>query len=482
LFAGDRTRTSPYYPSDRRFLDPMAIDVAAPPLPLDHPALRAALTGEAAGFAALAETKLVDTPAVWAAKRRVLDVAFAAFETLPRDAASVRDFATFVAAGGTALRDFAAFEALVEAQGATNWRAWPATLQRPGDAAIAATPAARQRFACFLQWVADRQLAAAADAGRVAGLSVGFYRDLAVGAAPDGAEAWSSGDALMRGAWVGAPPDPFAPLGQVWGLPPPDPRALARDGYDGFAALLRANMRHAGALRIDHVMGLTRLFLVPEGARGQDGAYLAYPFADLLGVAALESMRARCLIVGEDLGTVPPGIRETLSAVDVLSYQVLRFARSDDGLRPPRRYPVNAAACAATHDLPTLAGWWDGTDITEARALGLIDDNGAMLSERARAAEKLELLALLRAESLPADPDWADAPLETDLLTAIHALMARTPCRLVLVQADDLAGELVGVNLPGTDKERPNWRRRLGIGVESLCAAQPAVLAALRAR
>lgn len=480
LFAGDRTRTSPYYPSDRRFLDPLSIDVGAPPLPVDDPKVRAAVAG--AGFAALAAAKLVDTQAVWAAKRRVLEAAFAAFEALPPGAPASLDFAAFVAEGGPALRDFAAFEALAEAQGSTNWRAWPASLQQPGRAAVAATDPARQRFSCFLQWVADRQFAAAAATGRDAGLGIGFYRDLAVGAAPDGAEAWSAGDALMRGAWVGAPPDPFAPQGQVWGLPPPDPRALGADGYDGFAALLRANMRHAGALRIDHVMGLTRLFLVPEGASGQDGAYLAYPFPDLLGVAALESVRARCLIVGEDLGTVPPGIRETLGAADVLSYQVLRFARDDDGLRPPGRYPVNAAACAATHDLPTLAGWWAGADIAEAITLGLIDASGAMLAERARAAEKRELLALLRAEALPADPGWAEAPLGAELLAAIHALLARTPCRIVLVQADDLAGEMVGVNLPGTDKERPNWRRRLGIGVEALCGAQPAVIAALRAR
>jgi glycogen operon protein len=450
LFPQDRTRASPYHPSDRRFLEPLCIDVAA--LPVEAPGLRAALADAAPVFAALAAGALVDYPAVWEAKRLVLEAAFAAFEPGP-------EFAAFVAAGGDALLGFARFQAIAETHGA-DWRSWPAALRSPASPAVAAAAAPeRVRFSMFLQWIADRQLAAAAAAcGR---MTIGLYRDLAVGAAPDGAEAWAAGNLLLHGVSVGAPPDPLGPQGQIWGLPPPDPRLLRASGYAPFVDLLRANMRHAGALRIDHVMGLARLFLVPDGGRAQDGTYLAYPLRDLLGQLALESVRASCLVVGEDLGTVPDGIRAALAEHDVLSYQVLRFARDWHGLRPPAQYPVNAVACAATHDVATLAGWWQGADISERAALGLLDAAAEAAERRARAAEMAELLALLKAEGIDVG---------NDLPAAVHALLARTPCRMVLVQADDLAGEIVGVNLPGTDRERPNWRRRLGVDLAALCA------------
>jgi glycogen operon protein len=468
LFPQDPARASPYQPSDRRFLDPLCIDVAAPPLPVEARLMGAALAEAAPVFAALAAEQLVAYPAVWEAKRRVLEAAFASLRPGP-------EFERFVAQGGDALLGFARFQAIAEIHGG-DWRVWPAALRDPASpAAAAAAPPARVRFFLFLQWVADRQLAAAAAAA--GGMEIGLYRDLAVGAAPDGAEAWAAGGLLLHGVSVGAPPDPLGPEGQIWGLPPPDPRALRESGYASFAALLRANMRHAGALRIDHVMGLGRLFLVPEGASGADGAYLSYPLDDLLGVLALESVRARCLVVGEDLGTVPDGIRAALAEHDVLSYQVLRFAREWGQLRPPSHYPVNAVACAATHDVATIAGWWQGSDIDERAALGLLDAAAAEQERLARKAEKAELLALLRAEGLAVEPEQELSG--QDLLVAVHALLARTPCRLVLVQADDLAGEDVAVNLPGTDRERPNWRRRLRVDVESLCGSG-GVLAATR--
>ena len=444
LFLQDRTRASPYHPSDRRFVDPLCIDVAALAVP-------SALAAAAPVFAGLAAGALVDYPAVWEAKRGVLEAAFAAF----RPGA---DFSGFVAEGGTALLGFARFQAIAEVHGA-DWRRWPAALRDPSGPAVAAAAAPeRVNFSLFLQWVADRQLAAAAAA--CGGMEIGLYRDLAVGAAPDGAEAWAAGAALMHGVSVGAPPDRLGPQGQVWGLPPPDPIAQRESGYASFVALLRANMRHAGALRIDHVMGLARLFLVPEGGRAADGTYLAYPLRDLLGQLALESVRAGCLVVGEDLGTVPDGFRAALAEHDVLSYQVLRFARDWDRLLPPARYPVNAVACAASHDMATITGWWQGNDIDERVALGLLDAAAEAAERRARGVEKAELVALLEAEGLAGG----------DLVASVHALLARTPCRLVLLQADDLAGEVVGVNLPGTDRERPNWRRRLRVDVAELVA------------
>jgi glycogen debranching enzyme GlgX len=276
LFPGDRDRASPYNPSDRRFLDPIYIDVAGLP------------GVDGARFGDLAASDAVDYPRVWAAKRAALQAAFDA------GGSNEPGFVAYVAAGGGALREFAIFEAISEAQASTNWLNWPEGLRHPHDPAVAdfaAEHADRVRFAAYLQYLADRQFAAAATEAERTGQR--FYRDLAVGAAPDGAEAWCRQDALLRGISVGAPPDPFSPAGQVWSLPAPDPRAMAREGYAGFAELLAANMRHAGALRIDHAMGLQRLFLVPDGASAHDGAYLAYPLQDLLGQVALESHRAK---------------------------------------------------------------------------------------------------------------------------------------------------------------------------------------------
>jgi glycogen operon protein len=438
LFPHDRSRASPYNPSDRRFLDPIYIDVSVFPGGADLPS----------------PPGPVDYPAVWARKRAVLQAAFtpAADDVMP-----------------DGLRRFATFEAIAEVMGTPHWQAWPAALRHPESAAVAAFAREYQdivQFHAFLQDLAQGQLAAAAESAARDGLSLGFYRDLAVGAAPDGAEAWSAQDTLMHGVSVGAPPDPFSAQGQIWCLPPPDPVAMRRDGFQAFNDLLTANMRHAGALRIDHVMGLRRLFVVPDGSGGIDGAYVTYPMEDLLGQVALQSQRAQCLVVGEDLGTVPEGMSAALAARNILSYSVLWFERRDGRLRPPAEWRRLAAACVSTHDLATLAGWWVGADIAEKRALSLLDDLNA---EADRAADKLELFGLLRAEGLLSGDVDPNGPMPVAVAAAIHAYVSATPSLLALVQADDLAGETIGVNLPGTDRERPNWRRRLGIDVSDLC-------------
>lgn len=437
LFPDQRERASPYHPSDRRFLDPIYIDVASDLGGLDAPGARAALAHHAAELTALSATRLVDHPRVWTCKRAVLEAAFAAFD---RD----EEMAVFRAYGGTALQRFATFQAIAEQRAGEDWRRWPEPLRDP-DRAVA--DPVRVRFHTWLQWLADTQLGAAAEASE---LAIGLYRDLAIGTAPDGAEAWAGARQLASGVSIGAPPDPFSASGQIWHLPPPDPWRMRADGYRSLAGVLGANMRHAGALRIDHVMGLARLFWVPDGASGADGAYVAYPCDDLLGELALESQRARCLIVGEDLGTVPDGFRATLAAADVLSYRVLWFEREDAGFIPPQRYPARAVACVSTHDLPTLAGWQTGADIAERAALGGIDE-AAVRAERAR-----EIAALTDAIGGP-----PDAP-------AVHGFLAVSPCALVLAQLDDLAGETAALNLPGTDRERPNWRRKLATPVSAL--------------
>jgi glycogen operon protein len=337
------------------------------------------------------------------------------------------------------------------------------------------------RFHQHLQWLCERQLAGAA--AKAGGLDLGLCRDLAVGAAPDGAEAWSNAALLAHGVAIGAPPDPFNAEGQVWGVPPYDPLRLEADGYAWPAELIARNMRHAGAIRLDHVMGLARLFWIPDGAGPAEGAYVAYPIADLLGQLALESWRARCLVIGEDLGTVPPGLRETLAGEQVLSYRVLPFERDGAVLRPPAAYPRLALACVATHDLPPFAGWWDGVDIAERLALGLIAPDDAGPAHAERLADKAALLQALEAAGLLAPGLEAAAAPASAVAPAAHAFVAATPSFLALAQVEDLAGERVAVNLPGTDLERPNWRRRLTPPLDDVLGAGPAqaILHAMRA-
>ena len=453
LFPHDRGRASPYQPSDRRFLDPIYIDVSGLP----------------GGDGIPSAPGPMDYPSVWQAKRAVLRAAFQPGDSGPICPGLLR---------------FATYQTIVDVLGSSDWPRWPAALRHPADPAVAAFAVQHSEsieFHAFMQRLADHQLATAAASATGGGLGLGLYRDLAVGAAPDGAEAWSAQDTLMQGVSIGAPPDPFAMQGQNWGLPPPDPVAMRLEGYNSFRELLVANMRHAGALRIDHVMGLRRLFVIPDGASGADGAYVSYPLPDLLAQVALESHRARCLVVGEDLGTVPEGMSEALAGANILSYSVLWFVRRDGQIQPSAEWRRLAAACVSTHDLPTLAGWWDGADIAEKRALSLLDDARA---EQFRDEEKIALIALLRSEGWLTQAVDPGQPMPAAFAVAVHAFVAATPALLALVQADDLAGETIGVNLPGTDRERPNWRRRLRVDVAELFRTPlaRAILQALRSR
>ena len=439
LFPDQRERASPYQPSDRRFIDPLYLDVSR-------------FTGPTASAGG---GDLIDYPKVWALKAAALASA--------SDLAQGADFAAFVQAGGQALADFCAFQVIAEAHPNSWWRDWPVGLQRPASAEVAAFVAARPERLAYhqtLQHLCDQQLAQAA--ARAPGL--GLCRDLAVGSAPDGAEAWAAAGRLAVGASIGAPPDVFAPQGQVWGLPPPNPHLWRAEGYRSFSDLLAANMRHAGALRIDHILGLSRLFWVPEGADGADGAYVAYPQADLLGMLALESRRAECLVIGEDLGTVPDGLRDALGAAGVYRYTVLPFERDGAAFQSPSHYPVRALACVSTHDIAPIAGWWEARDIDERRDLGLLDTPAAEAAGRERTTDKAALLAAM-AQAGEAVAWTADSPFSADLAAAIYAFVASGPSRIFMLQMEDLAGERVGVNLPGTDRERPNWRTRLGVSI-----------------
>jgi glycogen operon protein len=485
LFTHDPSRASPYHPSDRRFLNPLLIDA----LSGEGPPLDSRLHADfAQQFSALATFRSVDYEAVAGLKLAALRARYAAFEAARAaqpDEPPFADFAQFVAQGGETLRRFCLFEAVsAERQGET-WRAWPAALR---DAERSALAAAEKRlapdfgFARYCQWLAERQLGAAAERARGAGLEIGFYRDLAVGSAPDGAESWSRAEELMQGVDVGAPPDPFSTRGQNWNLPAPDPVACARDGWQGLSTLAAANMRHAGLLRIDHAMGLTRLFAIPSGGAPKDGAYIGYAVDDQIGQVALQSQRHKCMVIGEDLGTVPKGFREKLTRGKIYGMRVLWFEREGREPRDPATYPALSVACASTHDLPTLAGWWSGADLGERLMLGHFNLAATAREITARDEEKRILLsALRRAGALGEAGVDFNAELSDEIAAAFHAFLANSGSLLASAQFDDLAGETIATNLPGTADERPNWRLRLPLDVESLMAAPraQAILAAL---
>ncbi|HVC57453.1 MAG TPA: 4-alpha-glucanotransferase [Stellaceae bacterium] len=485
LFAAEARHSSPYSPSSRAWLDYLYIDMTQVPGFAEDAAARA--LAPAATLLAARQAELVDYPAVAALKRPVLEALFRRFRAQEQSGGG-RDagFRAFRQEGGAALAAFAAFEALHEhftaSGGPFSWHAWPPAMRDPQSAEIARFArdhAERVEFFQFLQWQADRQLGEVAAAGRASGLAIGLYRDLAVGVNPNGAEAWADQELVVPGAAIGAPPDPLSRSGQNWGLAPINPLALRRRGFGPLIAALRANMRHAGILRIDHVMGLQRLYWVPSGSPATAGAYVNYPFRDMLRLVALESRRHGCAVIGEDLGTVPEGFRETMRAANVLSYRICMFERRGDAsFIPPADYPPLAAASAATHDLATLKGFWLGRDIEWRRQLGLYPDPAAEASEAAERRRDRHLLlealareGLLAAErfgeflSAEGEPIWGMA-----LGEAILVYLARSRARLALVQLEDIAGEIEQANLPGTTDGHPNWRRRLPARLDDLFA------------
>jgi 4-alpha-glucanotransferase len=485
LFAAEPRHFSPYSPSSRIWLDYLYIDVTAVPGFVENVAVQSLTSADGVGAARGAG--LVDYAAVAALKRPVLEALYRRFRAHERDGSALGDaFRAFQREGGDALAAFATFEALHEhfskAGAPFSWHAWPPALRAPDSAAVAEfarAHAERIGFFQFLQWQADRQLSAAAAAGRASGLGIGLYRDLAVGVDPNGAEAWSDRDLVVPGAAIGAPPDMLNRVGQNWGLAPINPLGLRRHGFAPLIAALRANMRHAGVLRVDHVMSLQRLYWIPSGAPASSGAYVNYPLHDLVRLVALESRRQRCAVIGEDLGTVPEGFRETMQEANVLSYRVFMFERRGDGnFIPPRDYPPLAAATAATHDLATLKGFWLGRDIEWRRRLALYPDAAAEASEAEdRHRSRYQLLEALVREGLLM-PERFGAFLSADgepvysseLGEAILTYLALARARLALVQIEDIAGETEQANLPGTTDAHPNWRRRLSLPLEELFA------------
>ncbi|MFC0408593.1 4-alpha-glucanotransferase [Roseomonas elaeocarpi] len=461
-FSADPDRFSPYAPSSRLFLNVLHADPAAA---LGEVPFRAALTATGLGerYAALQSTELVDWPEV---ARTRLAIFRSLFDHFTHDA----DFERFRAEGGEALESHARFEALHAHLIARDpehweWRDWPAQFRDPAGPAVAefARDHAREvGFHVFLQWLADRGLADAQRAATEAGARIGLIADLAVGTDRGGSHSWSRQRETLQGLTVGAPPDIFSPLGQSWGITAFSPLGLKGGGYGAFLEMLRASMRHAGGIRIDHAMGLQRLWVVPDGAEAKDGAYVQFPSDDMFRLVALESQRHEAVVVGEDLGTVPEGFRDRLDNISMLGMRVLWFEQDEDkNFTPPASWSANAAAMTTTHDLPTAAGWWCGNDIdwrAKLHLLGKGNDGSEQREEREHDRENLwrSLLSSGAADGPMPAPD--DAATIADAAVAHVGLAA---CDLALLPMEDALGLVEQPNLPGTTDEHPNWRRRL---------------------
>ncbi len=467
----DPDAASPYAPTSRRFLNWLYIDVDA--LAQSHdPRVRSTI--DAPDFQAqlqlLRATSIVDYIGVAAAKDIILRACFALVHEHGRDDA---EFSAFIADGGTALERFATFETLVERFG-RDVAAWPPSYRDPATDDVKAFARAERpavEYSMFLQYHAARQLSAAAKVAQRH--AVAIYRDLAVGVDASGADVWIDPQAYVSSVSVGAPPDMLNPDGQDWGLPPLHPTGLARDGYRTAAELFRANMQDAGALRIDHVMSLARLFWSPRGRSALEGTYVGYPFEDVLGVLALESVRARCSVIGEDLGTVPVGFRERMAQAHVLSYRILFFERqADANFIIAEQYPALSLAAIGTHDLATFAAWIGGSDIDLRASLGVGDPARIADEHVERETDRQRLVALLVASGDLAGADASPA----DVMIAAHRFLARSPARIVMMQVDDALGEVLPINVPGTWDQYPNWRRKLGLDIETI-AAEPQFIA-----
>lgn len=462
LFMAAPERCSPFSPSNRTFLNPLYIAVDDVPGAGPPPDLTAARASERVDYCRVAALKTTALRDIFARAPFADDAARAAHDDFAQER-------------GTALYRHALFEILsanmARAGQGAGWTNWPEEYHSPQTQAVREF-AQRHRddiaFHTWLQWIADRQLAAAHTAARKAGMRIGLYLDLAVGEAPDGSAGWG-GQAMLRGVRIGAPPDLFQTGGQDWGLAAPSPEGLERRDFAPFRDMIRAQLAHAGALRIDHVMSLWQLFLIPDGETAREGGYLRYPMAALLRVLAEESHRARAIIVGEDLGVVPRGFRAVMSQAHILSYRPLYFQQSRRGFMAPRRYPGSALACLSTHDLPTLADWWQGRDIDQRAQFDLVDGPTTTQHRADRQREKADLVAVLVEAGVLENPPEDGPDLPAGVLFATHLFIARTPSLLVAVRLADLAGPQAPTNIPGTtEEEYPNWQLRSPTAIEDL--------------
>jgi 4-alpha-glucanotransferase len=484
LAPSDPERASPYSASSRHFLNVLYIAVPQVPEFQECAAACERLTDPATAerLRDLRRREWVDYRGIADLKFEILALLYREFRDRHLAASSPRAkaFRAFVAGGGPLLQTHARFDALDRYFRATlgadsGWISWPAEFRDVNGSAAAQFAAAHPQeveFYAYLQWLAHEQLCNAQALARELGMPIGLYGDYAVGANPSGSETWEDQVSYRMGAEIGAPPDPLALMGQGWGIPPQDPFVMQSQRLQGFARLIRNNMRYYGALRLDHVMSLFRLWWVAAGCSPTEGAYVHYPLQQLLTVLSLESARSGCLVVGEDLGVVPDEMRKAMPEFGLYHYKVLLFEKLDGRFRRPEEYIRRALATATTHDMPTLRSYWEGRDIELRRRLNLYpseDIERDVVREREHDRELL-LGALaeqgLRPE-LPATPHDA---FTAELAQALHLYLARSATVMVALQVEDLIGMTEPVNVPGTHKEYPNWQRKVTVDLEELAA------------
>jgi 4-alpha-glucanotransferase len=484
--------TSPYTPYNRLALNELYIDLERlPEFFASEDAQNQYRSSEfQAKLQALRENRRVDYEAIAQAKRTMLDLAYRQFlkesysgaePNLEPKTARAKLLERFIQAEGEPLELYATFQTLEEERRliqskTVTWQEWPKQFLSPGSAAreYGRRHRKRIRFFQYIQWIASEQLNEVLRTAEAAGMPIGIYNDLALGAERTGAEAWMYQSVMALDADCGAPPDDFAPEGQNWGLPPINPVALRPSRYELLIQLLRRNMRFGRAIRLDHVMALSRLFWIPKGKSAAEGTYVHYPFEELLSIIALESVRSKTLVIGEDLGTVTDLVREQLAKARVLSYRVFYFERRGDGAwKSPGEYPQQALAVAGTHDLPTLTGFWSGEDIQVRAGLGAFkDEAGRRQAWEERQRDKGRMLAALKQEALlpsgMSDDPAAVPAMTPTLCRAIHTYLARTPAWLVLANVEDALEEISQTNLPGTVENHPNWRRKYASRLDNL--------------
>ncbi|MBZ5612261.1 MAG: 4-alpha-glucanotransferase [Acidobacteriia bacterium] len=485
IFNRQPFNTSPYLPNSVFYRNPIYLDVEQIEDFRSSPRAQSLVASPAiqAEIQALRATEFVEYERVQRLKTRFLKLLFRSFLAEWRENSErARELGRYIQREGDLLHRFAVHSALDEAlhrqcPEVWTWPQWPEQYQDPESAATAEFAQKHWRsvlFHKYLQWQLDLQLSSAQQHARRRGLSIGLYHDLALATDRFGSDLWAHREFFANGCRVGAPPDSFSPKGQDWAFPPPDSERHYQDGYRLFSESIRKNCQHGGALRIDHVMRFFRLYWIPDGVDATEGTYVRDRFRDLLGILALESVRQKVLVVGEDLGTVPDKVREVLRGFGILSYRLLYFEHDGDGrFRAPGEYPRDALASVTTHDLPTLAGFWLGRDIEARRSAGLLPEHATyrrMLEERARDKQKM-LDVLIQLKLLP---DWfprsaeAVPELTGELHNAIVGFLSSTPSKLMVLNQEDLLKETEQQNLPGTTFEYPNWRRKMRCTLEEL--------------
>ncbi|SER15796.1 4-alpha-glucanotransferase [Faunimonas pinastri] len=479
LFFARPEHFSPFSPSNRQFLNPLYIAVdridGADELEVDE---------ELLAHARACET--VDYRAVAALKKPALIHLFERFRARAErgDEPEAESFETFSAHFGQPLYLHALFETLSEfmvQQGhGAGWYGWPEEYRHPGSdsvRAFAEEQAERVAFHVWLQWHADRQLGEAQHRACAAGMRIGLYLDLAVGVSSDGSATWSERELTIPSARIGAPPDYFNAAGQDWGLAPLSPATLEAREFQPYRESLDAVLRFGGAVRIDHAMSLYRLFWIPEGLAARDGLYIRYPFQEMLRSLSEVSNDRRAIVIGEDLGVVPPGFRDVMEAMKIEGYRVFFFEKDDNEyFIPPAKYPREALACITIHDLPPLAGWWGGHDLEVRAGIGMITPEDMPAARAYRAHEQRRLLGVLSDNGLLPErllavmhaEEAAPAELPYDVAVGLYQLMASTPSRLFVVAVEDLTGMTEQMNLPGTTDEHRNWQHKLPVELERL--------------